>query len=83
MGKVKEQSVAYTTKNKQPEIEKLPVPKKAVLRMLKNLKDNATYQDIMYELYVLEKIEQGLEDVRKGRVIPHNEVKKRLKKWLK
>ena len=83
MGKVKEQSVAYTTKNKETEVEKLPAPKKAVLRMLKNLKDNATYQDIMYELYVLEKIERGLEDVRKGRVIPHDEVKKRLKKWLK
>jgi len=83
MGKVKEQSVAYSTKKKNSVPNIVIKPKQATLRMVRNLRDDATYEDIMYGLYVLEKIERGLRQLDEGKSIPHEEVKKKLKKWLK
>lgn len=83
MGKVKEQSVAYSAKRKTSAVNVLAKPKQATLKMLRNLKDDVTYEDIMYELYVLEKIERGLRELDEGKGIPHEEVMKSLSKWLK
>ena len=83
MGKVKEQSVAYSAKKKTSAQSIVAKPKQAALKMLRNLKDDVSYDDIMYELYVLEKIERGLLELDQGKVIPHEEVKKSLSKWLK
>ena len=41
------------------------------------LPDSASYDDAMYELYVRMKIAQGLNDLKEGRVVPHDEVKRR------
>ncbi|MBI4548267.1 MAG: hypothetical protein HY707_09820 [Ignavibacteriae bacterium] len=83
MGKVKEQSVAYSAKKKSSAQSILAKPKQATLKMLRNLRDDVTYEDIMYELYVMQKIENGMKQIMQGKTIPHDEVKKRLKKWLK
>ena len=82
MAKVKEQSVAYTTKKKSSARTLLAKPKHATMKMLQDLKDDATYEDIMYKVYVLDNIQKGMEDVERGRVVSHAEVKKRLKRWL-
>jgi len=50
--------------------------------MLENLPEDASLEDIQYHIYVRQKIEQGLEDVAAGRVISHEEVQRRLAKWL-
>ena len=42
------------------------------------LSDQATWEDIMYELYVKQKIGAGLKAVEEGRTIPHEEMKRRL-----
>jgi predicted transcriptional regulator len=76
MAKVKEQTVTYTT-------SKLASPKKLAEQLLKKLDDSSTYDEIMYELYVMKKIEKGLKDIEEGRVIPHEHVKRELRKWLK
>lgn len=47
-------------------------------RLIDELPENATLNDIMYELYVKQKIEAGLQAVKEGRTIPHEEVKRRL-----
>jgi len=57
--------------------------KKNVLEVIKNLPDDSSYEDIMEKIYFMQKVEAGLKDVEEGRVIPHEEVKKRLAKWLK
>ncbi|GAI94744.1 unnamed protein product [marine sediment metagenome] len=57
--------------------------KKNVLEVIKNLPDDSSYEDIMEKIYFMQKVEAGLKDVDEGRVIPHEEVKKRLAKWLK
>ena len=57
--------------------------KQNVLEVIKNLPDDSSYEDIMEKIYFMQKVEAGLKDVEEGRVIPHEEVKKRLAKWLK
>jgi len=43
----------------------------------RHLPAKSTYADAMYELYVRMKIAKGKEDVRRGRVLPHNDVKRK------
>jgi predicted transcriptional regulator len=58
--------------------------KEQARQLLDQLPDNATLNDIRYELndalytlYVRQQIELGLQDAREGRTIPHDEVRKR------
>ena len=56
--------------------------KEQVQQILEKLPENASLEDIQYHIYVRQKIEQGLEDVDAGRVLAHEEVQRRLAKWL-
>jgi hypothetical protein len=40
------------------------------------------FDDIQYRIYVRRKIERGLEALRKGNVIPPEELEKRMARWL-
>ncbi|MCL4676502.1 MAG: hypothetical protein KJZ59_10905 [Pararhodobacter sp.] len=42
------------------------------------LPEQATLDDAMYTLYVRQKIEEGLKDIAEGRVLSHEEAKRRL-----
>ncbi len=55
----------------------MPTAKKQALEMVKKLPEKATWDDIMYEIYVRKKIEAGIHAVDEGRVIAHETVKKR------
>lgn len=57
-------------------------PKDEVSSLLKNLPDNASYEDIQYHVYVLEKVKRGLERADTEGTIPHETAKARLGKWL-
>lgn len=46
--------------------------------LVKNLPDNATWEDLMYKNYVCKNIETGLNDVRNGQVKPVEDIRKRL-----
>ncbi len=52
--------------------------KQAAKQIIDQLPDQATWDDIMYELYVKQKIEAGLADIDAGRTIPHEQVKAEL-----
>ena len=56
----------------------MPSTKDAARQIIEHLPKQATWDDIMYELYVKQKIEEGLADIEAGRVIPHEEVKAEL-----
>ena len=56
--------------------------KDQVQQILEELPETASLEDIQYHIYVRQKIQQGLEGVEAGRVVPHEEVEKRLSKWL-
>ena len=51
--------------------------KKQALEMVKKLPEKATWDDIMYEIYVRKKIAAGIQAADDGRVVPHETVKKR------
>ena len=55
--------------------------KDKVLKAVRELPSDVTYEDVMERLYVLYKIEQGLRQIDAGQGIPHEEVKQRLQKW--
>lgn len=57
--------------------------KEKVIKMIKRLPENATVPDIMAELYFKQNVDEGLKELDESKSIPHSEVKKRLKKWLK
>jgi hypothetical protein len=57
-------------------------PKAEVVSMLEALPDNASFEDIQYHLYVLEKVRRGLERAESEGAISHEEAKARLSKWL-
>lgn len=52
--------------------------KQAAQQIIDHIPDQASWDDIMYELYVKQKIETGLNDVESGRVVNHEEAKTRL-----
>jgi hypothetical protein len=51
--------------------------KTKVRETIDSLPNDATWADVMYRLYVDQKIESGLKDVELGRALPVSEVRKR------
>jgi predicted transcriptional regulator len=56
--------------------------KQAVRDVLKQLPDDCTLEDVQYQLYLRQKLEKSRTAAAQGRVVPHEEVKKRLSRWL-
>lgn len=52
--------------------------KEMARELIEHLPDTATFDDLMYEFYVRQKIEAGLQAANEGRTIPHDEAKRRL-----
>ena len=57
--------------------------KEKVRKTIDRLPDNFTIDQVVEELVVLNKIEEGLKDVEQGRVFTTDQVRKELKTWLK
>ncbi|MGH8190423.1 MAG: hypothetical protein ACREP2_03150 [Rhodanobacteraceae bacterium] len=56
--------------------------KQEVERLLAQLPDDATLEDIQYHLYVLEKIRRGRADVASGHSYSGEQARERLSRWL-
>jgi hypothetical protein len=57
--------------------------KQRVKDLLDRLPDDCSLEDVVYHLYVIQKVEAGLADVDAGRLIPHDVVAAELRrKWL-
>lgn len=57
-------------------------PKEAARRLVDRLSDDASFEDIQYELYVLQQVERGLRDVEQGKTVSHVEARAHLGQWL-
>ncbi|MFP5348720.1 MAG: hypothetical protein ACLGHO_02625 [Gammaproteobacteria bacterium] len=57
--------------------------KREVEELLKQVPENASYEDIQYRIYVRQKIAKGEADAEAGRVLTQEEAEKRMEKWLK
>lgn len=58
------------------------ISKSKLETLLKELPEKVDIEEVMYRLYLLQKIEAGGADIREGRVLSHKVAMKRLsKKW--
>ena len=55
----------------------MSVAKEEARRLLDEIPENASWDDIMYQFYVRKKIEVALREAEDGDVVPHEEMKKR------
>jgi len=56
--------------------------KQEVKKLLDQIPDAASYEEIQYHIYVRQKIERALKDVAEGRTVSQEEVERRMAKWL-
>ncbi len=57
--------------------------KENILKMIQNLPDDISMEDIIEAIYIRKKIEEGLKDSKEEKLYTNEEVKERLEKWLK
>lgn len=51
--------------------------KQQVKQLADTLPEDATWEQVRYEVHVREQIEEGEQAIAEGRTLPHDEVKKR------
>ena len=56
--------------------------KEQVIELVKSMPDNATVDDVIEELYFKLQVDRGLSELDRGESLPHEEVERRLAKWL-
>lgn len=57
-------------------------PKEEVRQLLDTLPEDASYEDIQYPIYVRRAIKRGIEAADRGELIEHEEMERRMAKWL-
>lgn len=55
--------------------------KQEALESLQHLPDDADIDEIMYRLYVLDKLRKSREAIKRGEVISHDELKSEIERW--
>ena len=55
--------------------------KKEAIDIITTLPDDASIEDIMYKLYVLDKIKKGQEDIEKDNFVTTDELRKEIDLW--
>lgn len=56
--------------------------KEQVIEMIKTLPETVTVDDIMAELHFKLQVDAGLKELDEGKGIPHEDVERRMGKWL-
>jgi len=51
-------------------------------KVIKNLPDNSSFEDIQYHLYIAEKLLKARQQIKNGKIHTQEEVEKRLDKWI-
>jgi len=55
--------------------------KQEVIKAISTLPENASIDDMMYRLYVIEKVRKGKEAVKNGEIVSVDELKKEIESW--
>ena len=56
--------------------------KQDILKLIERMPDDASVEDIIYELYLRATVEKGQEDIRQDRTLSHSEVMEDIREWL-
>jgi predicted transcriptional regulator len=57
-------------------------PKEVVQRLLSELPDEVSFEDIQYHIYVQEAVQRGLDAVERGEVVDQEEIERRMAQWI-
>jgi hypothetical protein len=60
----------------------MPSAKEEIRRMLDELPDDASWEDLQHSIYVRERFERGRREAMEGRVLDQEEVEGRMGQWL-
>ena len=63
-------------------LKEVMTPKEQVLEALRKLPDEADLPEIIEKLYLLMKVRKGLDQADAGQRISHEEVRRRMARWL-
>ncbi len=61
----------------------MTIAKQEVLELIKELPDEVDVDEVIYRLYLRQKLESAEKDVREDRLVSHDEVVKETSKWFK
>jgi predicted transcriptional regulator len=56
--------------------------KQRAIKVIEHMPDSVGLEEIMAELYFRQKVDRGLQDLRRGAVVSHEEARRRLTAWL-
>ena len=56
--------------------------KEEVRRLLDQLSDESSLEDIQYHIYVQQKIDRGLKDVKSNKTLSETEFDRRMSNWV-
>lgn len=62
-------------------MENVMMNKQDIIEAISQLPDKVNLEEVIETLYVLAKIQQGMNQVEKGKFIAHEEIKKEVQKW--
>ena len=57
-------------------------PKEVVRRLLDELPEEASFEDIQYHIYVQEAVQIGMDAAARGELVDQEEIERRMAKWL-
>lgn len=64
------------------EVKTMAAIKEQVIKIIQSLPEDVTLDDIMAKLYFKLQVDAGLKELDEGKGISHEEVEKRMAKWL-
>lgn len=57
--------------------------KEGIVQMIQDMPQDISVEDVMAELYFRYQVDEGVRELDEGKGIPHEEVERRMAKWLK
>jgi predicted transcriptional regulator len=60
----------------------METPVDEVRRLLESLPPESSFEDIQYHIYVQQAIRRGLDAADRGELVEHEEIERRMSKWL-
>ena len=61
---------------------RMSTAKQSVKELLEKLPDDVSFEEIQYQIYVRQKIERALEELKAGNTLTQEEVEARVKTWF-
>lgn len=67
----------------QPSGEIMVITKEKIQKQIDSMPDQFDTEELMERIYIMSKIERGLQDIREGNVFTQDEVRASMAKWLR